>query len=189
MFHQFELEGYLFQNQEEYEKAKKELVVTTYIRSNSNLENTTLSLKAYHKFVEKASFQTVIGYSFLKELQDKIKKDNSIPQNKIPAIPIKEVKPEKRKKTGESRFEEAKRAERFQMLYEKEKAKKISTRIIIGFLICIIMGMLLVAQFTPYSIFTNYEEKIIDKYENWQVELEQREAQLNQREQAILEKE
>ncbi|MFA9466874.1 MAG: hypothetical protein ACERKN_21680 [Velocimicrobium sp.] len=189
MANQFELDGYIFQNQTDYKKAKKELEAITYIKSNSDLTNARLILKIYNKLLDKGTFQTVIGYVFLKELQQKIREDNSISKEKIRSVKIKDVEKIVVKEKEINRFEEAKRAETYQALYEKERTKKISTKIVIIFLTCIIIGMFLVAQLTPYSIFTNYEDKIVNKYENWQQELEQKEADLDKREAALIEKE
>ena len=188
MLNQFELEGYMFENRNDYIKAKKDLEVITYIRNNSDLNNTTLVLKIYNRLVDKGTFQTIIGYVFLNELQQKMLNDRLIPKDKVRPIQIKQVKPVKVKVQEENRCEEAKQADNFKMLYEKERAKKISTKIVIAFLLCTIIGMLVTAQLTPYSLFTNYEEKIVDKYENWQAQLEQKERELDQREQALIEK-
>jgi len=185
----FELDGFVFQNRNEFAKAKKELEAIAYIRSNSDLNNATLVLKIYDKLLDKGTFQTVVGYMFLKELRETILEDSTISKGKVRSIPIKFSEPAKIREKEEDRCAEAKRADMFQELYEKEKVKKISTKIVIGFLVCIIIGMLVAAQFTPYSLFTNYEDKIINKYENWQKDLEQKEAQLEQREQALLDKE
>ena len=191
MNNRFELEGYVFQNRNDFAKAKKELEAIAYIRSNSDLNNATLVLKIYDKLLDKGTFQTVVGYMFLKELRQTILEDSTISKGKVRSIPIKYSEPAKikEKENEEDRCAEAKRADMFQALYEKEKAKKISTKIVIGFLVCIIIGMLVAAQFTPYSLFTNYEDKIVNKYENWQKDLEQKEAELEQREQALLDKE
>ncbi len=188
---QFELEGYLFKNRNDFVKAKKEVEAITYIRSNSDLKNATLALKIYDKLLDKGTLQTVIGYVFLKELQQTILMDSTISKEKVRSIPIKVVESVKikEKEKEENRFDEAKRADKFQELYEKEKVKKTSSKIVIGFLVCIIIGMLLVAQFTPYSIFTNYEDKIVNKYENWQKDLEQKQTELDQREKDLLDKE
>jgi len=188
---QLELEGYLFKNRNDFVKAKKEVEAITYIRSNSDLKNATLALKIYDKLLDKGTLQTVVGYVFLKELQQTILMDSTISKEKVRSIPIKVVESVKikEKEKEENRFDEAKRADKFQELYENEKVKKTSSKIVIGFLVCIIIGMLLVAQFTPYSIFTNYEDKIVNKYENWQNDLEQKQIELEQREKNLLDKE
>ena len=63
---------------------------------------------------------------------------------------------------------------------------------VICFLLVIIIVMLVItynSQYSVFTYFTNYksdmENELIDKYENWESELEERERQLEEREKAL----
>ncbi|MEG2440332.1 MAG: hypothetical protein RSB37_02370, partial [Acetivibrio sp.] len=179
----FELNGYIFNNRSDYEKAKKEAEAISYISMNSDLKNSVLAKKIYEKLLDKGTFQTVIGYTFLSDLRKNIMESEKLEEGMLRCIPVKYPEPPKTEIKKETPSEEAKRGEQYRELYEKEKKKKGTLKIVLVFLVIMIVGMFAVAQFTPYTIFTNYETKIINQYEDWQNRLEEKEAELNEREQ------
>lgn len=189
MADKYVLNGFAYAGQKEYEKAKKEQEVVDYICSNTNLEDDQVLYQLYEKLLNKGTLQTMVGYQFLWELRATVLKRKIVPEDQIRSIPIvlplggesgREA-PKKRDGTAQSLGA----AERYQVLYEKEKTGKTSLKIVIGFLAATIVGMILVAQFTPYSIFTNYENKIVNQYEEWQTQLEKREAAVEEKEQQL----
>ena len=75
--------------------------------------------------------------------------------------------------------------EKYSNMVEKYKISSRNKNIIIAFLVFIIAGMLVISQLTPYSVFSDYENKIINQYEEWEKELEAREAAVTERENAL----
>ena len=75
--------------------------------------------------------------------------------------------------------------EKYSNMVEKYKTSSKNKNIIIAFLVFIIAGMLAISQLTPYSVFSDYENKIINQYEEWEKELEAREAAVTERENAL----
>ena len=62
-------------------------------------------------------------------------------------------------------------------------------KIVIAFLIGILCCIFIITYNMDYSIFTDYREKIIDEYEDWQIKLDKKETELKEREETLLEKE
>lgn len=179
------VKDYAFTNKKEYEKAKKELEAITYMKANSDLTDAKMVYKIYTRLLDKGTFQTVIGYEFLRELRAMVIQGGMVSENEVRPILIKTKNFIAKEEKFSDTVSDAKEVRKFQALYEKEKNGKLSMKIIIGFLVFIIVGMLAVARFTPYSIFTNYEDKIVNKYSQWQEELEAKEAELNKREEDL----
>ncbi|MFW5631172.1 MAG: hypothetical protein ACOCNB_10365 [Acetivibrio ethanolgignens] len=167
-----EIDGYEFLNKRDYVKAEREKAVVEQMKSGVNWKNPSVAFKLYNKILDKNSFSTIIGMEFLRELREIIVKSGISTQEDLRPIPVKkqEIK-----------------VDEYQALYEQTKASNRIRTIVIAFLVLIIAGMLAVSYFTPYSVFTNYEEKIKDQYSAWEQELNEREAELEKRE-AVLKK-
>ena len=52
-------------------------------------------------------------------------------------------------------------------------------------MLAIIIGMFIINQTSNHPTILNYEEKIIDKYAQWEEQLDQREQELNERERQL----
>ncbi len=179
------LDGYVFADVKEYEKAKKEKEAIDYFLSNSDLNNVQLIFKLYNKLLDKGTFQTIIGYNFLKSLQERLQAGKDIPPKDIRPIYVHPRQVIKKEIKSFEADQEEKKWKATQEQHDGLKNKVVRMRIMIAFMAIIIIGMIVIAQMTPYSLFTNYEEKIVDQYQNWQVQLEQKEAELNERENAL----
>lgn len=165
-----EIDGYEFLNKRDYAKAEKEKTVVEQMKSGVNWKNPSVAFKLYNKILDKNSFSTIIGMEFLRELREIIVKSGISTQEDLRSIPVKkqEIK-----------------VDEYQALYEQTKVSSRIRTVIIAFLVLIIAGMLAVSYFTPYNVFSNYEEKIKDQYSAWEQELDEREAELEEREAAL----
>lgn len=162
-----ELDGYVFLNKRDFVKAGKEKEIVEHMKGSVNWKNPSVAYKLYNKILDKNSFSTIIGIDFLHELREIVVKSGINTEGGLRPIPVKkqEVK-----------------VDEYQVLYEDMKEANKIKKIIIAFLVFIIVGMLGVSYFTPYSVFTNYEEKIKNEYSAWEQELNEREAALEERE-------
>lgn len=177
------IKDYEFQGKTEYEMAKKEAETVEYIKANMNFSKEENVLKMYNKLLDKGNFRTIIGYEFLLTLRRHIIKNKMLSEENVRPIPIYKktgIKKEERKKTEISDCE--KEIKRYQLLYENLKAKRTSSKFIIAFLVLIIAGMLVITFFSDNSVISDYENRIINKYESWQQQLETKEKELNERE-------
>lgn len=171
------IKGYQFFTYQEYEKAAKELETVTYIKAKLNLNDMNQVLKVYNGMIEKNMFYTMIGYEFLKQLRVLLVKNQVIDESILKPIPIQNIVTAN---TKEKKAEIA--AEKYKTLYEGLQGKRDSSKIIIGILILMIGIMGAVTVYNNKNN-TNYnEEKLIDKYESWQQQLEEKEQELEERE-------
>ena len=76
--------------------------------------------------------------------------------------------------------------ERYKKACENAQSGLAMRNIIIGVLVVVIIAMMIITYKTKYSVFTYFtdykaqmEEELIDKYEKWEKELEEKEKKLN----------
>lgn len=85
---EYKIKGYNFLNFKEYQKAKQEIDSIEYIRTHTDLSDTKKVARLYNSLIEKETFKTVIGYEFLKELQNMLIDGGIITLDTIPWIKI-----------------------------------------------------------------------------------------------------
>lgn len=175
---EYKIGGYIFSDEYDYKEAKKEEESVEYIKANTNLADLNKTIKLYNKLVERTTFRTIIGISFLKELRDRILKEKIVDEKNLPAIRIE--------KSGQSRtYSNAMAQEsdkRHKELLNNLQTKLRNSRIINFFLILIIIAMMVITMLTKGGSYSNIENSIIDKYAAWEEELNAREKNLEQRE-------
>lgn len=160
--------GFEFESEKEYEKARKELHAIRYIKEQTKMDNPDMVLKVYHALIEQETFETVVGYAFLEELQTYLLS--------IPYIKNEDVKPI-RVRSSQPVVVEKK-------VVEKKESGKYKRLFYVCFFfcilfLCIIGGMFAITHYSGDSItILNYENKLIDKYEAWEKELIEREQKL-----------
>ncbi len=191
------LDGYLFENNQEFIKAKKEKEVIEQMKNTMDWNNPTTAYKLYQKILDKNSFTTIIGFQFLQQLRLVIIQSGLKKQEDLLPIKLSQIETTNKGQKNNSQGKTVKKTssamstlqneqlEKYRQIAEKHQTANKTKNIIIIFLIVIIVGMLTVSQLTPYSIFTDYEEKIINKYEAWEKKLEEREAAVTKREEAL----
>lgn len=178
---EYKVSGFSFSEEPDYKEAKRDEETIEYIKANTDLNDLNKALKLYHKLVERKTLKTVVGYTFLKELQERIIKEGIIGRDSIPGIRIdKNIKELKAYSGAFAQGQEQKHL----ALLQDYKVKLRNSRIISLSLLLIILAMLLISIFSDRSMFTNYESKIIDKYSAWEEELNAREKIIKEKEAA-----
>jgi hypothetical protein len=178
--------GYSFSDAHDYKEAKREAETIEYIKANTDLNDLNKAVKLYHKLIERRTLKTVVGFAFLKELQERIIRDGLMSKDNIPCIQV--VKEEKKLRAYSGALDHEQEKKHLEMI-SNYRIKLRNSRIICCFLAVIIIVMMLISIFSDRSVFTNYENKIIDKYASWEEELDARQKVLEDREQAIQDKE
>jgi hypothetical protein len=183
---EYKLAGYRFTDMQAYKEVKKELETIEYIRANTDLSEIGKVTKLYHKLVERKTLKTIVGYMFLKELQDKIVNEGIISRESVPAIHI-EVgnKISKTLKTSFGQETVEKQAAKL----EDYRIRIRNSRIINIFMVVIIIAMIAISIFSDRSVFINYENEIVNKYASWDEELNNRQKILDEKEKMLEEKE
>lgn len=174
------ISGYEFADEQEYDKAKKEAESVLYIKTHTDLNDEQQVLKLYNKASDMKMFKTVIGYEFMHQLRAWLQKKEVIEPQYMKAIPI--VKAVEQKELPEDLEAVQKVAEQYRMLYEDCKYKRKLERIVIGFLAALIVSMIAMVYFN-YSTYD--ENAILDKYSNWEAQLQEREDAVKEREKSL----
>ena len=176
------VEGYRFTDLEMAKKAQKEAEGVRYIKERVNWNNPEKVLAIYRSMIEKDMFETPVGLAFLSEVRGKLMEEAIIDKEQIPEIPVglylKKQEPlRNNQKQGTSGVKKASG-------YGSNSSLRRKYRVACFF--AIVFGIVIIGMFAINLVSTNnvtifnYENKIIDKYEAWEKELEQREEALMQ---------
>lgn len=174
--------GFLFSTSKEFNQGKSEFETITYLREKSDLSNPRTVLKLYNKLIESDTFHTMVGYVFLKELQDIIIKANIIKEEELTKIYIP---------TNLSYDEEttSKPVNQYKSTIKSLQTTLRNSRIINAFLVVTVIIMFILALFADKSAFTNFETDIINQYSTWQEDLKSKEEELKLFEESLDERE
>ncbi|MEE1101044.1 MAG: hypothetical protein U0K86_06140 [Agathobacter sp.] len=179
--------------EDESKRIQKELNSINYIRQNTKLEDPKVVLNLYNKIIDGNLLRTTVGLEFLRELQGILVESSAIDNSLIKAMPgelltkedssINEKRKElqlERERQRQARIEEKRRQAEDRRSYKR----KFQVSLILNFLlVVIVVGMFLVSYLSGNNVnIINYENEIINKYEEWEQELNERETSLNERE-------
>lgn len=197
MSEKYMVDGFCFQNKSVYDRAVKEHTVITSMRKKYNFSEGKTAWMVYQKAVKEEVFTTVVGYSFLKELQETIGASGIMKGKSIAEIPVKleasaagteETGAAGGKVTGSAGWKE--NPGRYKMLYEGQCLLNRRLKFIVFALIVLVAALVIIDAKSEYSVFTYFtdyktqmEEELINKYEKWESELKAREDALNGKEQ------
>lgn len=165
------VDGYVFRSREMADQARKELEGIRYVKKQIDTANPEAVLEVYNRMIQENLFHTVVGFSFLRELQEYLKCSPEIEDEFIRALEFKESAVQKEKMA--------------QMMVEPIKNRLVTSYIIIGILSALIVGMIIIMKFSDNATILNYENKIIDRYEHWEKELEEREQAIKDKEKEL----
>lgn len=196
------IDGFSFASASEALQAAKETEGIRYIQQKTELDDPGMVLQIYNKMVSQELFETAVGYTYLKRLQDYLLEIPEIRDKDILPIPVhhpafqKEIYEEDQQKTEPAEETDDKKEESVEKVTERtrkdskithidyKKRYQVMTVISSVLAVCII-AMFIIAGTSGSTNILNYENKLIDKYEAWEQELEQREAALTEREQQL----
>ncbi len=168
--------GFLFSTDKDYKEAKEELESVNFLRSKTDITNPRAALKLYNKLIENRTFHTVIGYAFLKDLQDIILNSGIAKAEDLDGIYIPDqINTETNTKALEN----------YKFLSEKQKVRIRNSKIVNFFLVFTILAMILIAIYTDKTMYAEFENKIVDRYSAWEADLNSREEDLIAREEAL----
>lgn len=170
---------------EERHKARKESDFVRQIRAKTDLSDAKTALKLYNKLIHENYFNTIVGYAFLEELRDTILEENAAAEETLADIPVKETEGIEKEEVPLIPV----RKDRFKKMYEGQVLLNKKLKIAVFALVLILIGFIVINFKFEYSIFTyftnykaNMEEELIDKYKNWESEIQKKQEQLEQKE-------
>lgn len=187
----YEVGGFAFDNLDITEKAGKEEEGIRYIKNRTDMDNPDMVLQVYRQMVDQRLFETPVGFAFLYELQEYLTaipyiKDEDIP----PIVVITSGQPEIKRKTKIteknkkiSKQPQKKETQRTRQTKNLDFKIRFRTSLFINIVLLLIMiGMFAVAATSESTNILNYENQLIQKYEDWEKELTLREEILNEQE-------
>ena len=170
-----EIGGFYFSDPAQIEQARKEEEGVNYLRERLDRSNAEYLLKVYNHAADNRLFETPVGLSFLKELRDYLNSLNRFAPEEIHGIfvpPPKVIR--KREKPAETGPSDA-------------QVPKKRSPVLIFFVVVLsaaLIGMFVIAFLSRDNVnILNYENAIIDKYEDWEKDLEERERAIREKEQ------
>ena len=167
--------GYRFSTESEYKDAIEEYESIEYLRKNTNLTNSKSVQKLYIKLVEKDTFHTIIGISFLRELMNILEEEKITLPDELSSIHV----PSQSKSNNEYT---KLNSEHYKLLAERAAVKVRNSRIINIFLALTIIVMIVIALFSDRTMYTKFENETLNRYASWEEELNERQDALDQRE-------
>lgn len=185
------VDGFCFQDKKVYDRAVKEHTVITSMRKKYKLSEGKTAWMVYQKAVQDGVFTTIVGYSFLKELQKTIAASGILKGKSLDGIPVKaeltETEGSPVAETQTTGFAGRKdNPGRYKVLYEGQRLLNRRLKFVVFALIVLVAALVVIDAKSEYSVFTYFtdyktkmEEELIDKYEKWESELKAREDALN----------
>lgn len=188
----FLVDGFLFQKEEETEKAKREAEGIRYIKAKTSMENPRTVWQVYDRIIEQKMFETPVGMAYLRELQEYLLKNPAIDNDDIKPIPADEfVKREyvtingtekKQKKQQEKSGEQEERTRK----QEEKSSQQLRRSIVVNVvLVLMVIAMFVITISGNHPNILNYEEKLLNKYAGWEEELTTRERQILEKEREL----
>lgn len=182
----YEVGGFSFTDEALAGQAKKELEAVKYLRSKTNRENPEMVLAVYHQMMAEDIFRTPVGICYLKELQEYLRANPRILNSDIREIPIHGRQPVQRS----GKEEEKRRVKEKKEVVLRERNVNYKSRYRRLLIACAAMAVMIAAMFaitltSNSPNILNYENQIINKYEDWEQQLKDKENELKEREKAF----
>lgn len=179
---EYKINGFIFKTEREARLAQKEVEGIHYVKSKLDLKNPDAVLELYRKVIEKELFQSPVGISFLKEMQEYLKAEPYIRSSEIPPIPIHQeviIEETISDKFGKKKL---KLNKIYEINYKIRYYYSVGLNVI---LILALLAMFVIVNTSGNVNIINYENRLVDKYEEWVKELEQREQAVELREKEL----
>ena len=179
--HDYTVDGFVFHNRKDAQRAQKEKEGVEYLLSKTDFSDEKKRLAIYLRLIDQDIFETPVGISFLRKLREDLLeyydeddiapidthiysegKDNKSPGDKTVSSSSDMIQAQRDKKL-------------LNISLEHEKSRFKISFIVNIVLIVMVIGMFIIASTSGSVTILNYENKIIDKYEEWENSLSQRE--------------
>lgn len=173
---EWEVDGYLFMQQEDAQTAVQEQKKIQYLEKHLDFNQPEQVRKVYQKAIEERIFKTPTGMEYLKRLQRYLKSQS---EEEIPPIPLYVTFEPKLRES----YEVKRPAVRKQ---EQKKGNGLPISIVINLILgVIVIWMFVIALNSANPNILNYERALTDKYSAWEEELTQREQIIRDKERQL----
>lgn len=184
------LDGFQFSEPEAYNAAAKDKQIIAYLEKQVDITNADQALRVYQQAIAQDLFSSVVGYTFLKELQEALLQEGKLSQASLTPIPVK-TQTKVIEKTVEKPVEVRVPVKEKKPVPPdgKYRAKNRSLVIIIILLAATIGAMFFILLSSNLPNIVNYRTKIVNEYSSWETELKDKEHALDLREQELNDRE
>lgn len=176
--------GYTFLDERQAMVARDEISAIKYVSSKTNTSDPAQVYVLYNKIIDKKLFKTPVGMDYLKELQRILYVSKEIPNDRIRPIPVEpqlQEALEERQAARDSRD----RMRELERKCQRNQERFVRAMIVNIFLVVAVIAMVLIAMSSSNPNIIDYENKLIDKYEDWNTQLKSKEEQLNELEKEL----
>ncbi len=175
----YTVDGFEFKTEEEAEAAKKEVQAVRYIRDRIAGITPEKAADVFNRLVRDEMLTTPVGVAYLRELREELCATPGVDKNTLLPIKIKDefVVKEISDRTG---GEERVISKNVLKVQEKLKRKYKNSLIINIILVIAIIAMFVIVNTSDNVNIVNYRTKIVDQYEEWQHNLEEREQKIKE---------
>lgn len=170
------VEGFSFTDVNMAKQAGKEAEGVRYVKSKTNMSDPKEVLRVYQRLLAQKTFQTPVGYAYLRELQEYLISNPSIENKDIGAVPV----------AANLKVNDAVGVT--QRLRGRIKAERRKFRISLFanlVLALSIIVMFAIALSSDQTTILNYEKRLQDRYAKWEQELTEREQIVREEEQMM----
>lgn len=178
--------GFSFANEAEAAQAEKEADGVKYIKEKTDMDHPEMVLHIYNKMIQQSLFETAVGFSYLKDLQEYLQSIPFIRKEDILPIPVQHtILEESLKRNRREKVKKKSEKTTNQAVNVDYKARYRMMRALSIILAICVVAMFAITATTDNATILNYETQLINKYEAWEQELDEREAALLEREAAL----
>ena len=175
------VDGFLFEDEEIAQLAKKEEEGVRFIKERTALDNPEVVLKLYKKLLDEELFVTPVGIRFLIELQNILLTSVYISRDEIPSIPVKTLEGAEKIRVVEKLVESRGK--------DYKKPYYVALFFAIVFAVSV-LGMFIINAISGNNVnIINYREEILDEYSSWESELRTEEERLQRWEETLEQRE
>ena len=189
--------GFSFENKDEAEQAKKEIEGIKYIKAKTDMSDPEVILQVYNKMIGQKLFETAVGYSYLKDLQEYLTTIPFIKNEDILPIPVthprleeslkkqkREIAQKERVRAVRARQHEKKLAKIDRKALETESSGKLKISLCVNIILVVcVVAMFAMASDSPTIM--NYQSKLLNRYASWEQELTEREKAVSEKEREL----
>lgn len=192
----YEAGGFAFPNGEMRDKAQREIDGIKYVKEHTRMDDPETVLKVYCQLINQKLFETPVGYHFLSTMQEYLMTVPYFMTENIPPIPVAapkgSLKAAQASGSGTAQAGERQSTKVVKKVITEKKVQNINfkMRFRASFFINVILALIVAGMFFVVSTsgninIVNYENALIEKYEKWELRLNEKEEQLKQREEEI----
>lgn len=180
-------DGFTFTNEAERIQAEKEVEGVKFIKEKLDMDKPEMVLQIYNKMVKQNLFETAVGYSYLKDLQEYLRSIPFVNNEEILPIPVQHpvLETQMRRRRPEPKKQE-KVTERYINIDYKNRYRVVRG-IALALAVCVV-AMFAISFTANTPTILNYEQQLINRYSEWEEELNEREERIIEREAELSER-